>query len=326
MNRKIFLSMVATVLISLILVGINIVFADGNIFVFVTIFLGYLLLSYFLSKNIAESVANDINRIDVRNPKKTDNLYEVFPHIENLTELNADFQKELIELKTKYQNREQMQQEFTANTSHELKTPLTSISGYAELIANGMVNPEDIPRFAGKIHDESQRLITLVGDILKLSRLDEGDASAKSEEIDLYKLCQNILSHLEKPITDRKIQVKLIGEHLKINGVYQIVEEIIYNICDNAIKYNKQGGSLIITLKQYIDGVEVVIEDTGIGISKDDLEHIFERFYRADKSHSKAIGGTGLGLSIVKHGSLAMNAHITVESELGVGTTMKILF
>ncbi len=326
MNRKIFLSMVATVLISLILVGINIVFADGNIFVFVTIFLGYLLLSYFLSKNIAESVANDINRIDVRNPKKTDNLYEVFPHIENLTELNADFQKELIELKTKYQNREQMQQEFTANTSHELKTPLTSISGYAELIANGMVNPEDIPRFAGKIHDESQRLITLVGDILKLSRLDEGDASAKSEEIDLYKLCQNILSHLEKPITDREIQVKLIGEHLKINGVYQIVEEIIYNICDNAIKYNKQGGSLIITLNQYIDGVEVVIEDTGIGISKDDLEHIFERFYRADKSHSKAIGGTGLGLSIVKHGSLAMNAHISVESELGVGTTMKILF
>ena len=326
MNRKIFLSMVATALISLALTGINIVFANGNIFIFITIFLGYLLLSYFLSKSIAESVANDINRIDVRNPKKTENLYEIYPHIENLTELNADFQKEFLELNAKYKSREQMQQEFTANTSHELKTPLTSISGYAELIANGMVNPDDIPRFAGKIHDESQRLITLVGDILKLSRLDEGDTSAKSEEIDLYELCLDILSHLEKPIADREIKTHIIGDHLKINGVSQIVEEIIYNICDNAVKYNKQGGSLTIQLNQYIDGVEVVVTDTGIGIAKDDMEHIFERFYRADKSHSKEIGGTGLGLSIVKHGSLAMNAHITVESELGVGTTMKILF
>ncbi len=326
MNRKIFLSMVATALISLVLAAINIVFADGNIFVFITIFIGYILLSYFLSKSIAESVANDINRIDVRNPQKTENLFEIYTHIENLTELNADFQKELIELNTKYKNRQQMQQEFTANTSHELKTPLTSISGYAELIANGMVNQEDIPRFAGKIHDESQRLITLVGDILKLSRLDEGDASAKAEEIDLYELCLDILSHLEKPISDREINAQIVGDHLKINGVVQIVEEIIYNICDNAVKYNKQGGSLTIQLNQYIDGVEVVVTDTGIGIAKDDIEHIFERFYRADKSHSKAIGGTGLGLSIVKHGSLAMNAHITVESELGKGTTMKILF
>ncbi len=326
MNRKIFLSMVATVLISLILVGINIIFANGNTFVFIMIFLGYLLLSYFLSKSIAESVANDINQIDVRNPRKTENLFEIHPHIENLTELNADFQKELIELNTKYKSREQLQQEFTANTSHELKTPLTSISGYAELIANGMVNPEDIQRFAGKIHDESQRLITLVGDILKLSRFDEGDNSEKTEEIDLYELCLDILSHLEKPIADREIKTQIIGDNLKINGIYQIVEEIIYNICDNAVKYNKEDGSITIRLNQYIDGVEVVITDTGIGISKDDIEHIFERFYRADKSHSKAIGGTGLGLSIVKHGALAMNAHITVESEVGKGTTMKILF
>lgn len=326
MNKKIFFSMVATVVISLVLVAVNVSFANGNIFVFITIFLGYLLLSYFLSKSIAESVANDINRIDVRNPQKTENLFEIYPHIEDLTELNADFQKELSEMKSKYKSREQMQQEFTANTSHELKTPLTSISGYAELIANGMVKPEDIPRFAGKIHDESQRLITLVGDILKLSRLDEGDNSGNSEEIDLYDLCAEVLSHLEKPITDRDIKIKINGEHLKINGVYQIVEEIIYNICDNAVKYNKPGGSVTVTLNQYIDGVEVVISDTGIGISNDDLEHIFERFYRADKSHSRAIGGTGLGLSIVKHGSMAMNAHVTVESELGKGTTMKILF
>ncbi len=326
MNKRIFISMVSTALISLVLVVINIVFADSNAFVFVTIFLGYLLLSYFLSKGIAESIANDINKIDVHNPEKTKNLFEIHPHIENLTELNADFQKELMELNTKYKNREQLQQEFTANTSHELKTPLTSISGYAELIANGMVNPEDIQRFAGKIHDESQRLITLVGDILKLSRFDEGDNSAKTEEIDLYELCLDILSHLEKPIADHEIKTQIIGDNLKINGIYQIVEEIIYNICDNAVKYNKQGGSITIRLNQYIDGVEVVITDTGIGIPKDDIEHIFERFYRADKSHSKAVGGTGLGLSIVKHGALAMNAHITVESEIGKGTTMKILF
>lgn len=326
MNKKIFLSMVITAAVSVILSVINIIFANANIFIFITIFLSYLLLSYFLSKIIAESVANDINHIDVHNPEKTENLHEIYPHIENLTELNADFQKELTELNRKYKSRQQMQQEFTANTSHELKTPLTSISGYAELIANNMVSPEDIPRFAGKIHDESQRLITLVGDILKLSRLDEGSLAENAEEIDLYELCDDILAHLEKPIADRNIKTQIIGEHLKINGIYKTVEEIIYNICDNAVKYNKPGGSVTITLNQYIDGVELVVTDTGIGISQNDINHIFERFYRADKSHSKAIGGTGLGLSIVEHGSMTMNAHIAVESKIGEGTTMKILF
>lgn len=326
MNRRIFLSMIFTSILTLLLIGANIVFADGNLIIFAVIFIGHVSLSYFFSRSIAASVAADINKIDVRNPVKTDALSEVAPHIESLTELNADFQKEIEALKELHKTRQQIQQEFTANTSHELKTPLTSISGYAELLASGMVDAKDVPRFAGKIHDESQRLITLVGDILKLSRLDEGDASAKTEEIDLYELCLDILSHLEKPIADREIKTEIIGDHLTINGVSQIVEEIIYNICDNAVKYNKQGGSLTIELKQYIDGVEVVISDTGIGIAQDDIKYIFDRFYRADKSHSKAIGGTGLGLSIVKHGSLAMNAHISVESEVGVGTTMKILF
>lgn len=326
MNKKIFMSMVAIVAITLLLVIINIVYADGNLFVFAIIFLGSLLLSYFLSRATAEQLADEINKIDVHEPRKKNAPLEVAPHIEAIAELNRNFSKQLKDLKEQHESQDMIRQEFTANISHELKTPLTSISGYAELIANGMVKPEDVSRFAGKIHDESQRLIVLVGDIIKLSQLDEKEVRVNNEEIDLFETCTAVLHQLEKAIDDREISVTIKGDHLKINGVYQIVEEIIYNICDNAVKYNKPGGSIDIVLNKYIDGVEVAISDTGIGIAEDDMEHIFERFYRADKSHSKEIGGTGLGLSIVKHGATFMNAQVSVESTLGEGTTIRVLF
>ncbi len=216
--------------------------------------------------------------------------------------------------------------EFTANVSHELKTPLTSISGFAEIIKAGMVKEEDIPRFAGRIYDEAQRLIMLVEDIIKLSQLDEGRITEKKEQIDLYLLCQNVLSHLDKAAEDRKIQLKLIGESLYIEAVMQVVEEMIYNLCDNAIKYNREGGSVTVSVMEKDGRPTVSVSDTGIGIAEDELERIFERFYRVNKSHSKEIGGTGLGLSIVKHGAAYHGAQVQIESRLGVGTHISIQF
>ena len=185
---------------------------------------------------------------------------------------------------------------------------------------------DDVPTFAGRIYDESKRMINLVGDIIKLSQLDENEISVKMEQIDLYACCEAVLHNLQTPAKKKNVTLNLSGDHALITGAEVIIDEIVYNICDNAVKYNIDGGRVDVTVRQCIDGVELTVSDTGIGIAKDDLEHIFERFYRADKSHSKEIGGTGLGLSIVKHGAMFHNAYVTVDSEAGKGTTIRILF
>lgn len=219
-----------------------------------------------------------------------------------------------------------MRREFTANVSHELKTPLTSISGYAEIIRDGMVQPQDIPRFAGKIYDETKRMINLVGDIIKLSQLDENEIAVRMERIDLYACCAAVIDNLQSQANKKNVTFTLSGDRAEITGAEIIIDEIVYNICDNAVKYNKEGGQVFVSVRQCIDGVELTVTDTGIGIEKDDLDHIFDRFYRADKSHSKEVGGTGLGLSIVKHGAMFHNAYVTVDSTPGEGTTIRILF
>ena len=206
------------------------------------------------------------------------------------------------------------------------KTPLTSISGYAELLKSGLVKDEDVCRFAGKIYDESQRLIVLVGDIIKLSKLDSQELKVTREDVDLYEISKEVISRLDKVSSDKKVTVAVTGERIKIFSVRQIIEEIVFNLCDNAIKYNKIGGTVNIAIKQYADGVELKVSDTGIGIPQEDLERIFERFYRVDKSHSKEIGGTGLGLSIVKHGAKFLDARVSVSSEVDKGTSISILF
>ncbi len=225
-----------------------------------------------------------------------------------------------------YEEQTAMRRDFTANVSHELKTPLTSISGYAELMKDGMVQPEDVPRFAGKIYDESRRMITLVGDIIKLSQLDSKEVHVTFEEIDLYDTCAAVISHLEMAAAKREVTFSLVGEPVVIHGVEQIVEEIIFNLCDNAVKYNHPGGRVEVTLRQCVDGAELTVRDTGIGIAPEDLPHIFERFYRADKNRSREIGGTGLGLSIVKHGAKFLGATLSVDSTPGEGTTVRVLF
>ena len=281
-----------------------------------------LVLAQFLSKRILRPVYN----LNLSNPVKS-NLYpELEPLVDKINEQNQDINRRMALIRNEHEEQDRMRREFTANVSHELKTPLTSISGYAELIRDGLARQEDIPRFAGKIHDESKRMITLVGDIIKLSQLDEKNPSVKFERIDLYASCEAIIMSLESLAKKRSVTFELSGDRCEINGAQIIIEEIIHNVCENAIKYNKENGKVTVTLRQCIDGVELSVSDTGIGIAKEDLDHVFERFYRADKSHSKEIGGTGLGLSIVKHGVQFHNGYVSIDSTVGEGTTIRILF
>ena len=222
--------------------------------------------------------------------------------------------------------REQLRREFSANVSHELKTPLTSISGFAEIIQDGLVKEEDIKKFAGRIYNEAQRLITLVEDIIKLSKLDEGNVELEKEEVDLYKLTREILTRLSPQAAKRKVHVEVTGEPVEYVGIRQILDEMIYNICENAIKYNKEGGKLTVWVGNTLQGKKICVTDTGIGIPENETDRIFERFYRVDKSHSKETGGTGLGLSIVKHGAMLHGAKIHVDSKLGEGTKIELIF
>ncbi len=285
-----------------------------------------IVVSAFVLKSISISIIDPINNIDIENPDSTKLDSELKPLINKIHSQNTRILQQMEASRSEHASRDKLRREFTANVSHELKTPLTSISGYAEIIRDGIARPEDTKRFAGKIYDESQRLITLVQDIIKLSSLEEKDTEIVSESIELFPLCESICSRLEPIAKKRNITFTVSGDYCVINGVPKIINEMIYNLCDNAIKYNKDGGSVNVNIRQCVDGVELSVADTGIGIPKSEHNRIFERFYRVNKSHSKEIGGTGLGLSIVKHAAFYHNASISVESELDVGTTIKILF
>ena len=225
---------------------------------------------------------------------------------------------------TEKEAQEQYRREFTANVSHELKTPLTSISGIAEIIRNGIVRPEDIPHFAGKIYDESQRLITLIGDIIKLSRLDENQVPMERESVDLLETARDVVQQLASVARKNGVTLVTNGSHGVVNGVRQVLGEMVYNLCENAVKYNRPGGRVWVDVRQAADHVELCVKDTGIGIPAAEQSRIFERFYRVDKSHSRAIGGTGLGLSIVKHAVAYHHGAIHLESEPGKGTVITV--
>ena len=227
---------------------------------------------------------------------------------------------------TERQKLEVLRQEFSANVSHELKTPLMSISGYAEIMKNGMVKQEDIAEFSGRIYQEAHRLTELVEDIIRLSKLDNKDLELEQEEIDLMDMTQGMLESLKDSAAKKQVPLNCTGDAAKIQGMSQIVYEMLYNVCDNAINYNVEKGSVDVTISNTPQGVLWQVKDTGIGIAKDEQERIFERFYRVDKSHSRETGGTGLGLSIVKHGASLHNARVTLDSQPGEGTTIGILF
>ena len=220
---------------------------------------------------------------------------------------------------------ERNRREFTANVSHELKTPLQGIIGSAELIENGMVKPDDLPRFVGHIHAEAARLVTLIDDIIRLSQLDEGDAMP-TEPVDLLAVSQEAAENLQDAAAARGVTVGVTGQPAVIPGVRRLIYEIVYNLCDNAIKYNRDGGRVDVTVAAGADGSSITVADTGIGIAPEHQGRVFERFYRVDKSHSKASGGTGLGLSIVKHAVQYHHGRIELESTPGTGTTIRVVF
>lgn len=222
--------------------------------------------------------------------------------------------------------REQLRREFSANVSHELKTPLTSISGFAEIMQDGFVKDEDVKVFAGRIYKEAQRLIRLVGDVIRISRLDEGGLPYQWEKLDIYSLTHDIFSTLHEAAEKQEVHMYMEGGSTVLDTVPTIMEEVLYNVCDNAVKYNRRGGEVFVRLKDGEDAVRVNVRDTGIGIPKEDQERIFERFYRVDKSHSREIGGTGLGLSIVKHGVKTLNGRLWLNSEPGQGTEIIMEF
>ena len=227
---------------------------------------------------------------------------------------------------TETHKREQLRREFTSNVSHELKTPLTSISGFAEIMKSGTTDESTVVDFSTVIYDEAQRLIALVSDIIKLSELDEGSINLVPETIDLLDLAKEEASRLIPGAEKANIDISVNGDNAKIHGVRKVIGEMLYNLLDNAIKYGKSGGYAKVEIKESISGVSVSVKDNGIGIPVSEQPRIFERFYRVDKSHSKEVGGTGLGLSIVKHGAIYHNAKIDVESMPDVGTTITITF
>lgn len=297
-----------------------------TIFPMICVMVFAILITAYMAGRVSKAVTTPINQIDLNEPDREKIYDEIEPLIDKIIKQNNQIDKQIEQLNMEHEKQDNLRRDFTANVSHELKTPLTSISGFAEIIQNGMVKEEDITRFAGKIHSEAQRLIILVGDIIKLSQLDGKDIAVKMEPIDLYETSQAVMGHLEAAAEKRNIKMFLSGKHLVITGAEQIIEEMIFNLIDNAIKYNKTGGKIYVNILKNDDGINLSVEDTGIGIKDEDIGRIFERFYRADKSHSKEIGGTGLGLSIVKHGANFHNAKVFVKSKYKEGTKITILF
>ena len=271
--------------------------------------------AWLLSKWQIERLIRPINTLDLENPLEQEMYPELQPLLERIEQSNKE--KEAVAA---------MRREFSANVSHELKTPLTSISGYAEIMKDGLVRPEDMQHFSEKIYQEASRLITLVEDIIKLSRLDEGRVELEKEEVDLYELSREIISRLAPQAVKNQVRLELTGESVKYTGIRQILDEMIYNITENAIKYNNPGGRVSVWAGSTLRGKKVVVTDNGIGIPEDQIDRIFERFYRVDKSHSKERGGTGLGLSIVKHGVMLHHGEVHVESKLGEGTRIELVF
>lgn len=223
-------------------------------------------------------------------------------------------------------NHAQMRQEFTANVSHELKTPLTAISGYAELIVSGMTNENDTKHFADEIHRSAERLQSLINDIIKLSELDDEDLKLEFEPLDLYEMGETCISQMDLQAQKNEVTLCLEGESVSINGNKTLIEELLYNLCSNAVRYNKRGGTVMIVVEKVNGNPTITVKDTGIGIPKDQQDRVFERFYRVDKSRSKSTGGTGLGLAIVKHIVAQHNAQIELTSEENVGTEIKVIF
>ena len=280
-----------------------------------------LALAFFVVEKQTRRLIAPINELDLEHPLENVAYEELRPLLDRVDEQNVQIAKQVEELK----QAELVRKEFSANVSHELKTPLMSISGYAEIMRDGLVQPQDVPEFARRIYDEASRLTSLVQDIIEISKLDES-RNMPLEEVDLYEMTQDICQTLMLPAKKKRVTVLMEGKNMTIQGVRHVLYEMLYNLVDNAIKYNKEGGYVKVLLAREKGGVRWSVEDNGIGIAKEEQERIFERFYRVDKSHSRKTGGTGLGLSIVKHGAALHHAKIVLNSEPGKGSKIVLRF
>lgn len=280
-----------------------------------------LALAFFVVEKQTRRLIAPINELDLEHPLENVAYEELRPLLDRVDEQNVQIAKQVEELK----QAELVRKEFSANVSHELKTPLMSISGYAEIMRDGLVQPQDVPEFAGRIYDEASRLTSLVQDIIEISKLDES-RNMPLEEVDLYEMTQDICQTLMLPAKKKRVTVLMEGKNMTIQGVRHVLYEMLYNLVDNAIKYNKEGGYVKVLLAREKGGVRWSVEDNGIGIAKEEQERIFERFYRVDKSHSRKTGGTGLGLSIVKHGAALHHTKIVLNSEPGKGSKIVLRF
>lgn len=283
------------------------------------------IMSFLLASRIAKRLVRPINDIDPDKPTKyigKREYSEIEPLLKRMEAQRLQIKADSAEL----EKTSLIRQEFTANVSHELKTPLHAIAGYAELIESGLASEEDIRPFAGKIRAEAGRMTKLVSDIIELSKLDSGAAGTQREHVDLYRIAENAVDSLEYTASEAGITIKLSGVSAVIEGIPRVLYSIVYNLCDNAVKYNKFGGSVSVNVADLGESAVVSVRDTGIGIPKADIDRIFERFYRVDKSHSSEVGGTGLGLSIVKHGALIHKASVNVESIEGIGSEFTVTF
>lgn len=290
------------------------------------------ILSALLAYRLARHITAPLNRLNLDEPLKNGEYDELSPLLHRLDAQQRQIRRQQEELAERFESvtekerAAQMRREFTANVSHELKTPLHTIAGCAELLENGMVKEEDKGRFYTQIHNEAQRMIRLVEDIIHLSHLDEGAADMRREDVDLYALAEEAVKSLAGAAEAAGVAVTLEGGPAVLNGVPQLLESIVHNLCDNSIKYNRRGGTVTVRVEDGGEAARLTVADTGIGIPAEAQERIFERFYRVDKSRSKELGGTGLGLSIVKHAARLHGAEIELRSEENVGTIITVVF
>lgn len=298
-----------------------------NLFAQVVISLALvIIISVIIASRVSKSICEPINEIDFTNPDDRDVYDELKPLVNKISSQNRRIHEQMNELSAEHEKRDKLRREFTANVSHELKTPLTAISGTAEIIRDGLVKPEDVKHFADNIYNEAGRLIVLVGDIIKLSRLEDKAEEYERCELSLKSVSESIAERLKHSADKENISISVSGDSGNITAPERLVDEIIYNLCDNAVKYNRFGGEVKIEITDSDCESAISVKDSGIGIPPDELDRIFERFYRVDKSRSKLVGGTGLGLAIVKHGAGYCNAKIGLTSEVGIGTKITVTF
>jgi len=298
----------------------------GSFYPLLAIIVLMLVLSAVIAAVVARKIVMPIKSLNIETPDDRDVYEELRPLAQRVNEQNRTIYEQMDALGKEHGKQDAMRREFTANVSHELKTPLTSISGYAEIIRDGVASKEDIAPFAGKIYDEAQRMIVLVGDILRLSELETKELPTVWEEADIYAVCGEVAQRLSAVAKTAEVSLELTGQSAELTCVRHIIDDIAFNLCDNAIKYTEPGGVIKMSVSQDEESVTLSVSDNGIGIPRKDLDRVFERFYRVDKSHSREKGGTGLGLSIVKHGASLHQASLDMKSELGKGTSISVIF